>query len=147
MLIELVFLNHDKTLAVKLAPKVGLEALKITYGMIVDWKAWGSNLRPNKNTCYMVKHISGSCKNSTGFRDRFLGPNSVKNLEVIFFWYNYWLKIFFEIWCLYSVCMLLKSHSIAKKLFKKFVLWKIKSDFWTLKIFGLLQTSKFWITS
>ena len=37
--IELVFMNHDKILAVKLAPNVGLEALKITYGMIVDWKA------------------------------------------------------------------------------------------------------------
>jgi len=36
-MIELVFMNHDKTLAVKLAPKVGLEALKITYGMIVNW--------------------------------------------------------------------------------------------------------------
>ena len=83
--IELVFMNHDKILAVKLAPSVGLEALKITYGMIVDWKAWGSNLRPNKYHGYMVKHISGSFKNSTGFQDRFLGPNMVKNLEVIFF--------------------------------------------------------------
>jgi len=35
-MIELVFNNHDKTLAVKLAPNVGLEALKITYGMIID---------------------------------------------------------------------------------------------------------------
>ena len=84
MLIELVFLNHDKTLAVKLAPKVGLEALKITYGMIVDWKAWGSNLRPNKIACYVFKHTSGSYKDSTGFQ-LFLGPNIVKNLEVTFF--------------------------------------------------------------
>jgi len=37
--IELVFMNHDKTLAVKLAPNVGPEALKITYGMIINWKA------------------------------------------------------------------------------------------------------------
>ena len=37
--IELAFTNHDKTLAVKLAPNVGLETLKITYGMIIDWKA------------------------------------------------------------------------------------------------------------
>jgi len=37
--VELVFMNHDKALAVKLAPNVGLEALKITYGMIVNWKA------------------------------------------------------------------------------------------------------------
>ena len=83
--IELAFTNHDKTLAVKLAPNVGLEALKITYGMIVDWKAWGSNLRPNEIACYVFKHTSGSYKNSTGFQELFLGPNMVKNLEVIFF--------------------------------------------------------------
>jgi len=45
-MIELVFMNHDKAMAVKLAPNVGLEALKITYGMILDWWTWGSNLRP-----------------------------------------------------------------------------------------------------
>ena len=78
-------MNHDKTLAVKLAPNVGLEALKITYGMIVDWKAWGSNLRPNKIAVYMFKHTSSSWDNSTGFQTRFLGPNIVKNLEVTFF--------------------------------------------------------------
>ena len=83
--IELVFMNHDKTLAVKLAPNVGLEALEITYGMIIDWKTWGSNLRPNKIACYMFKHTSGSWNNSTGFQERLLGPNIVKNLEVIFF--------------------------------------------------------------
>jgi len=38
-MIELVFMNHDKAMAIKLAPNVGLEALKITYGMIVNWKA------------------------------------------------------------------------------------------------------------
>ena len=35
-MIELAFMNHDKALAVKLAPSVGHEALKITYGMIFD---------------------------------------------------------------------------------------------------------------
>jgi len=34
------------TSAVKLAPDKGLEALKIIYGMIVNWQTWESNLRP-----------------------------------------------------------------------------------------------------
>jgi len=42
---ELGYWVQRDTSAVKLAPSVGLEALKITYGMIMDWKAWGSNLR------------------------------------------------------------------------------------------------------
>jgi len=82
---ELVFVSHEWIVSAKLAPNVGLEALKITYGMIVDWKAWGSNLRPNEIACYVFKHTSGSYKNSTGFQELFLGPNMVKNLEVIFF--------------------------------------------------------------
>ena len=84
-MIELVFMNHDKTMAVELASNVGLEALKIIYGMIIDWKAWGWNLRPNKFNGYMFKHTSGNCKNSTGFQKWFLGANIVKNLEVKFF--------------------------------------------------------------
>jgi len=33
----------------------------------------------------MFKHTSGSWDNSTGFQERFLGQNIIKNIEVTFF--------------------------------------------------------------